>query len=806
MKLAYTFLLTILISFLSPTLFAQEHTCYIHDAGAHARERVVDITKTIIDVSFEPTQGIVNGTVEHTFVPLRKTVDTLFLDAPGIEVLELTVDKARAKYTVDTKGITIRFDEPLTWETIHTLNIKYKATPRKGLYFIGWNDPNNLSRKQIWTQGQGIDNRNWFPTFDDMGDKMVTEVKVTFDKDYQVLSNGKLVSEKANKDGQTKTWHYAMEKPHSAYLVMLTIGKYAVQTSKSKGGVVINNWYYPEYPERAEPTYRYTTEMMDWMEQEFGTKYPWHAYSQVMVQDFMYGAMENTTATIFGDFYNIDNRAFLDRYYIGTNAHELVHQWFGDFITTRSPEHHWLHESFATHYQKHFERHIFGEDHYRWNCRTELWSVLQASKQNNLPVMHSAPGSARHYPKGSLVLDMLKYVVGREQFNVALKHYLQKHGYSNVSTHDFWAAFNDKLGINLDWFFDQWVRKGGEPKYEVSVLEVPATTSSTASSVFTVKQVHTMDNVVGLFRMPIVFEVHYTDGTSAITTEWIEKHSHTVTIPNTGNKKVSYVLFDPNSEVLKTVDFRKETPMLLAQAANAKNMIDRYDALIALRSTPLTQKREKLIKIFKQEPFWAVRAEIVKQLINDTTLPDEVMLSLVADKNNKVRLAAIEDVTEILPKHLPLFEKLLADSSYNVVETALVKLSASFPDNRQRYLDITKNEKGMGQKIRIAWLEIAIGLEREKYLPELVAYTSSSYEFRTRTNAMDVLKRLNYLDEKLVAHLFDATLNPNSRLAGPAVALLKYFKEQTAYQTLIQSYYDSKSWAGWQIDVLKGVL
>ncbi len=804
MKFAKLALVLLGISF-SHILFAQTTDCYIHDAGAHARERVVDITKTIIDVSFEPTEGIVNGTVVHTFTPLRKTVDTLFLDAPGIEVLELTLGKDKPKYTVDSKGITIRFDKPLTWETTHTLTIKYKATPRKGLYFIGWNDPNNLSRKQIWTQGQGIDNRYWFPTFDDMGDKMVTEVKVTFDKDYQVLSNGNLVSEKTNKDN-TKTWHYAMNKPHSAYLVMITVGKYAVQTVKSKGGVTINNWYYPEYPDRAEPTYRYTAQMMDFFEQEFGVKYPWPEYSQVMVQDFMYGAMENTTATIFGDFYNVDKRAYLDRYYIGTNAHELAHQWFGDFITTRSPENHWLHESFATQYQKHFERHIFGEDHYRWNCRTELWSTLNASKSNNLPVGHSNPGSARHYPKGSLVIDMMRYIVGKEQFNVALQYYLQKHGYSNVSTFDLWAAFNDKLGINLDWFFDQWIHKGGEPKYEVSFLEVPFGPASVGATVFTVKQVHEMDDVVGLFKMPIVFEVHYTDGTYASTTEWIENHSHTITIANDGGKKVAYVLFDPNSEIVKSVDFNKETPMLLAQALGAKNMIDRYDALIGLRSVPLAQKRDQLVELYAKEPFYAVRAEVVRQLINDQELDAEVYVTLLNDKHAKVRLEAIEEVTTIHPKYLAAFEQLLTDSSYKVIETALVKLTTDFPENTQRYVEATKNEEGMSKSIRITWLEIAIATEREKYLPELVAYTSSSYEFRTRTNAMEVLKRLNYLDETLVANLVDASLNPNSRLAGPAKGLLKHFKGQSAYNTLIQKYLASKTWNSWQREALQGVM
>ena len=217
--------------------------------------------------------------------------------------------------------------------------------------------PTGRSRKQIWTQGQGVDNRHWIPCYDEQNDKLTTETIITFNSDYRVLSNGVLSNEHRNADGTT-TWHYAMSHPHSVYLVMLAIGKYSVEERQSRRGVPVKLWYYPEYPDRVEPTYRYSTEAVDFLERETGIPYPWESYAQIPVQDFLYGGMENTTATVFADFFLVDRRAFLDRNYIGVNVHELTHQWFGDYITGRSGRQSWLQESFATFYAKLFLKEI----------------------------------------------------------------------------------------------------------------------------------------------------------------------------------------------------------------------------------------------------------------------------------------------------------------------------------------------------------------------------------------------------------------------------------------------------------------
>lgn len=796
-----SWLLWILLFTATFTYSQPRNGCYADDPKAGARENNYDTRHIALELSFEPEKGKVIGKVTHTLYMVRQYTDSLFLDAPGIKIHRVLLNNSPVQYSQNAEGVIIKTEMPLHLHTAYQLTIEYEAQPRKGIYFIGWNDTTGLARKQIWTQGQGTDNRYWIPCFDDMNDKATTEVKILFNKEYRVLSNGLLTAEKILKDGN-KLWHYKMLHPHSPYLIMLAIGNYATEKRRSKSGVPIELWYYPENPERVEPTYRYTVEMMNWMEKEFGVAYPWEKYAQVPVQDFIYGAMENTTATVFGDFYFIDDRAFLDRNYISTNAHELAHQWFGNYVTARAPEHIWLQESFATHYQKHFERSIFGEDHFQWNRRLELQGVLSAAKRNNNPIVHTGAGTERIYQKGSLVLDMLRYLLKDDEYNRALYHYLKQHAYKNVDTHDFYIAFLETLGVNLDWFFNQWLYRGGEPAYAVNFEELSS--PSGPFSRFTVQQVHETSDLIGLFKMPIWFEVHYADDSYDRRQVWISEQTHVVDIPNPEGKKVAFALFDPNAQIIKTVDFPKDLQMLKTQASKAPNMIDRYDALTALAGFSFDDKKSYLSELFAREPFYANRIEIVRQVVSQITETDYPLIQkMLHDPHAKVRLAVIQNASFIPAELLSDFEKLLSDSSYWIVEKALERLCEVFPENKEKYLALTEEVTGMHQSIRIKWLEIACTLSREKYLPALIAFTGPAYEFRTRINAMEALKRLNYLDESLVAHLFDAVLSANNRLAGPAKSLVKHFATQIEYKNIIKDYYNKMQWESWQDEILR---
>jgi aminopeptidase N len=789
---------------------AQERTrSYLIDPALAPRDHNVQFTHMRLDISFAPEKSLVKGKVMLDFTTLRSSTDSIWLDGIRMRVQKITLNGKEAKYRVDTAGIVIYPPAPLAWESKDSLEVTYECNPRRGLFFIGWNDPNNISRKEIWSQGEGTDNRNWIPMFDSWNDKMITETLITFDKDYQVLSNGTKLGVKDNSDG-TKTWHYSMTHPHSPYLVMIGIGKYGIEERKSKSGVPLHLYYYPEWKDRIEPTYEYSAEMIDFYEKEIGVKYGWESYSQIPVQDFLYGAMENTTATIYGDFFLVDKRSFLDRNYISVNAHELAHQWFGDLVTCRTETSMWLHENFATYYSALFDKELWGKDYFDWERRGQQNSAIDEFKKNTNPIASSMGGTTRLYPQGAFVLNMLKYVVGgRDIYNKAIKYYLERHKYENVDSRDLLIAFEESTGMSLDWFWEEWYFKGGIPNYNVSYAE------ENGNTVFTVAQVQeltqttglsetgegTNSNPAGLFKMPIWFEVHYTDGTADKKQAWIEKQTEKVSIPNSSGKKIDYVLFDPDNQVMKQVSFHKPVEMLQAQASKAENLLDRIDALEAMRSTKIESKRDFLISIYNKETFHAAKDEVIGQLANDSNSSSRALIKMaLADKDVQVRKAALAKVHRIPAELLPDFEKLLSDSSYDVVLGALDKLANTNPAGIQTYLEKTKGVIGTnGRNVEIKWLELSAENSNDnQYINKLVDYTSNSYEFITRDNAMFALKRLNYFDTRMLANLIDAAVNSNGRLSGPAMETLQFYYSMDKYRPIIADYVSKVNLEPWQ--------
>lgn len=769
-------------------VYAQVPTrSYYQDKKLTPREHNLDYKHMKLEVDFEPKKGVVNGEVTHSFVVLQKQVDSTYIDGIDIEIKSIDLDGKEVKYKSDGKGFTIFFSEKLRWNTQHNLHIHYTCKPKKGIYFIGWNDPKNLSQKQIWTQGQGIDNRNWIPFYDEMNDKITSEIIVDFDSKYKVLSNGKKLLEKPNKKTGKTRWHYKMNNPHAPYLVMLGIGNYNIKTVTSNSGVTIDLWYYPAHKDRVESTYKYSAEMMDFFEQEIGVDYAWDKhYSQIPVQDFMYGAMENTTATVFGDFFMVDERAYLDRNYVAVNAHELAHQWFGDLVTARCGAHHWLQESFATYYNYLYEKEVFGQDHYDWNRRNARNAALNATKSDYMPIAHFSAGSTRHYPKGAHVLHMLKYVVGKEQYNAAIKHYLQKHKFGNVDSEDLLIAFHEKLGLSLNWFWEQWVYKGGEPSYNLSFNQISE--NGKKYGVFNVEQTHETNDIVGLFNMPIVFEIHYKNGTKSAKKVVIKNKNQLVKIPLDKENEVAYALFDPNSNILKNYSFNKSFNMLKEQLLKAEYMIDRYDALVELRNYSFDEKRDILITAFNREnEFHSVKSEIIAQLIDDSNEKSTGLIKqALSDKDVNVRKAVVNHTALIDATLEKNYKALLTDKSYQVIENTLNLLCFNFPENKSEYLDITKNEVGaIGKNVRIEWLRQK---GDESAVEELIDYTSVSYEFRTRIAAAQALKYLNKFNSTLLENLCDGAISSNGRLAAPMRDVIKHFYNQASYTKLIYNY------------------
>jgi aminopeptidase N len=760
----------ILILFLPP-LFAQDKTVtYYQDGAANPPDLVISLKHIKAEISFNPAENLVIGTAEFIFTPRRYKTDSIVFYTPDFTVKAVSIQQSDVPFK--TSGNSLIIYPPssiLKRGEKSTLRIVYDARPQRGaIYFIGWRPEEAGKRRQIWAHRP----HGWLPYMDA---RITMDLYVNFDKKYKVFSNGERIEVKENNDN-TLTWHYKMARNHPFFSTSLVIGDYDFKTSKSAGGVPLEFWYYRGQEEKVQPTYQYTEAMMDFLGKETGVPYPYPVYRQAPVIDYMYGAMECTTATVFGDFILIDPHAFWQRNYINTNAHEMAHQWYGDAIAHLENKDVWLTESFGTYFAKMFERSVFGEEYYQNVMNEELNQALAASKINNYPVNSSMGGVARIYQKGSLVLGMLRYVMGEKEFHDAIKLYTERYLFNYSETSDFIRCVYDVTGKPYNWFFEEWVLHGGEPSYKVS-CSVQDDTTGNRSTHIQVWQIHETNDLIGLFKMPVKFMVCYKDGTSESVVNWVEHKYDEVIIPNPQKKPIDFILFDPGHEVMKKVIFDRSFEELSAQALKAENMIDRYDALLAVRLSPLDQKKELLMKCYAKESFHLTKTEIIGQLAGDTNSATlAIFREALNDPDANVRKAVLVNLTPIPLALKPDFEKALDDFSYLNVELALQDLCQSFPTETDHYLEMTKSMEGWrGKNIRMKWLEISIAAGKNDHIVELVDYSGPKYEFETRMNSLNTLKKLRYVDETTIKNARSASQHWNNKLSTVGKDYLTYF-------------------------------
>jgi aminopeptidase N len=434
-----------LFLFLSISVFAQQSL-------------KVDFVKMNALVTPNATEKSISGNVSYDFKVLS-TVDTIKIDAINMIFTNLKINNKTIQYLNTGKQLQLYKGFK---KGKNKLTFSYKATPKLTLYFIG-----QMDHLQIWTQGQGKYTSHWLPSFDDVNEKVIFNLAVQFDKDFQILSNGCLKKTEINQD---KIVHYQMKKPMSSYLVMLAIGQFDRKELQSKSGIPLEFYLKRQDSSKFESTYKYAKEIFDFFEAEIGVKYPWKVYRQVPVNDFLYAGMENTSSTIFSQEYVVDAIGYNDQNYLNVNAHELAHQWFGDLITAQSGKDHWLQEGFATYYALLAEKELFGEDHFYFEMLKMANELAEASTTDLIPIYNEKASSLSFYKKGAWALFVLDQAIGHENFQKAIKNYLQKYQYKNVTTDDFLAEIKKTTSFEVENFKKDWLEKAG---FEVkTVLEL----------------------------------------------------------------------------------------------------------------------------------------------------------------------------------------------------------------------------------------------------------------------------------------------------------------------------------------------
>lgn len=758
-----------------PFIALAQHNTYQVPADTTApRELIIDQKKLDVSLTFEPEKGLVKGLATIVFEPLTNEVDSIWLDGVKLNYEAVLYDGATPTYNVYEKGIAIFPDTVPQLRTHHEIEIRYAATPTRGIFFMGWEDKTNTAPKQIWTQGQGIDHRHWIPHVDAQNDKLITSLTVSFDTAYQVISNGILKNYMSVEN--IGHWHYTMDKPHSSYLIMLAVGRYADFKEQSHSGIELTNYYYPNWAERNPYTYFQSTSVFDFLEAEIGVPFPWQNYKQVPVMNFQHGAMENTGATIFGDFFCVDSISFNDRNYVGVNAHELAHQWFGNLVTATHSTHHWLHEGFATYYAWLVEKEVFGDDRFAVLRKESLERVITVEAQNNFPLAHTQAGSERFYDKGAWVLYMLRNEVGDTAWRAAIKSYLTKYQFELAQSDFLKEEMELASGKDLDWFFEQWVYQTGIPDLRFEVSEKNSQINIVVSQ-----------NLIGgqppfKLRIPLHIvtsnggrdEVLLVEGQAANFSFTLEKR-----------EKLLAIIPDKDFELPATWALEMDAELNLAAAGSSFHWFFAAEAL---------QREPELFAELAQKMLYASllnRIAFAEVLAKHLTLGKPVQkseLNFLAQETNMEVMKAFLRNTNLLQNELePLVLQWLSLPSYDLVEQALIRLCVSNKTNAKKYLDATDVIMGTsGHNVRITWLLLYGAFVSSDRISEITDYMSPAYDFLTRMNAFAVASQLDYCNYKVADHAFSTLFQYNRKLRGAGRDFIKNMSQKAEHKKSFQ--------------------
>ncbi len=689
--------------------------------------RTFDLLHTALDLSFDYQNEWVNGTAELTLVPYFFPQKELVLDAKDFEIhsFKLLGDEGGdLNFRYNQEKVTAYL--PTTYTKTDTLKvrIRYTAKPNenprggseaitdtKGLYFINA-DSSSSKPVQIWTQGETQHNSKWFPSIDAPNERMTQEIKLTVKEEFITISNGVLQSKKSNGDG-TRTDHWLMEQAHAPYLAAVVVGDF-VEIPDEWEGMQVNYYVEKAYEEGAKKVFEKTPEMIGFFSDILGVKYPWPKYDQVVVRDFVSGAMENTTISVFMEALNLDARGALDSEWDGIIAHELFHQWFGNLVTTESWSNLTLNEAFANYSEYLWYEYKEGKDEADMHHVTEMEQYFGEAKTKQVDLIRFYYQDAEDmfdshsYAKGGRILHMLRRHLGDEAFFASLNHYLRKHAYSSVEVHDLRLAFEEITGRDLNWFFNQWFLDSGHP-----ILEYEVDYSQPENLLLTIAQRQDFENTP-LYKLP--FKVSwYHEGKRFEKELMLEREWQQFAIGN--EVPVSHLYVDEAVELLAEKISTRGKNHFLSQFRTSELAIARYEALDSLGTQ--FEVDDEVISVTREalkDEFWAIREmalmhvgqqEELRAAIED--LESIVYTIADSDQKNTVRLAAIE-ILALMDgdKYASDFTRWMNDPSYYVAGAALgAYLENENNANREAVAARYENEKNIRLVVALADYYIA---------------------------------------------------------------------------------------------------
>ncbi|HEX5002968.1 MAG TPA: M1 family aminopeptidase [Bacteroidia bacterium] len=651
--------------------------------------KLFDLIHTKLEVSFDWEHCFMPGEAEITLKPHFYPQNKLILNARGMQINGVYKiagsGQEEMPYEYKNDSLTIGLDK--LYHSTDTLQVKidYIARPNqlakggskaitedKGLYFINPDGKTKGKPREIWTQGETQASSAWFPTIDMPNQKSTEEIYITVDTNFVTLSNGLLISSVVNTQNGTRTDYWKMDLPHAPYLFMMAVGEFSVVKDFWRGKEV-SYYVEPEFEKYARNIFGNTPEMLEFFSNKLGVDYAWDKYAQVVVRDYVSGAMENTTATVFGEFMQQDSRQQLDNLTEDVISHELFHHWFGDLVTCESWANITLNESFATYGEYLWNEHKYGKDFADYYLAEDLKSYLKeaATKQVDLVRFHYKSQEDvydRHsYQKGGRILHMLRCYVGDDAFFASLKYYLNHNRFGTAEVQDLRLAFEQVTGEDLNWFFNEWYYDKGHPKLRIS----HSWNDSTGYSIRVEQLQNTTTTPV--YTLPVDIDF-YSSANVERKRIVITQKDQTFTFAL--NQQPLLVNFDSKKMLLCVKEEIKPAAQWVYQYYHAPRYLDRYEAMAYMGAAdkPGSPQAEVLYDALN-DPSPKIReiaiqrsAEIAKN--NKEKIKNKLMQLAANDYDSGVRNAALEQLAENFDME-PAIDSLMLgamkDSSYNVM-------------------------------------------------------------------------------------------------------------------------------------------
>ena len=740
-----------------------------------------------LDLRFDWEHEQAVGTATITFAPLHTDLSRVEFDAgnmtfSSVKLASGTPLKFESDTTREKLAVTLdRAYQPSDTVTVviayHTNGVEQKpGLPGfgSGLRFIKPTPDDPKRPRQIWSQGEAEQNHYWFPCYDHPNDFATTEITATVEKPLTVISNGRLVETKENRDN-TRTFHWKIDEPHATYLPSIVVGEYA-PVEGSYAGIPVISYVYPGEINEGRLTTKRLPDMVKFFSEVTGVKYPYAKYAQTMAEDFG-GGMENISATTQTERMIHDARAELDQTSDSLESHELAHQWFGDYVTCRSWSDIWLNESFATYFQALWDEHSLGRDDFLYldvkNNQDQYFAAWSRGQRRPIVTKNYANPDAVFdtyaYPRGGAVLHMLHQQLGERDWWRAINHYLTKYAHQPVETEQFRIAIEEATGRSMDRFFDQWVYRMGHPVFRVT--EDYDAASKTLK--LTVRQEQKVDPnssypQVSLFEVPLDVEIG-AGGATRIEHILIEpKEEQTFTFH--ADAEPQLVNFDYGGTIIKELKFDKTTDALAYQLANDADVLGRVWALGQLsnrvkdKTTADADKKRAvaaLTSALAGDKFWGVRLDSAGALRDSANDPSarEALLAATKDSNSRVRARAVSSLATLKdPALAATFQQLLNDQSYGVVRAAAVALGQTKApaayDSLVKLLDVPS----WHDTLRAAGLDGLAALGDKRALDVALRYTAAGNPENVRSSAIALLGSVGAGDQRAFQIVSDTLL------------------------------------------------